>query len=147
MSSPYPGIKGDTCQPGFARGKRLRERITHNLEIYFKRFKVEGLGKEAVLQRAERYLTALAGQSPAYLAGMRGIAEGGGFELPAIGALNVHYEILYHPFAYPVRVVDECAAFALLPAESADGSLWMEQGWDWFPEIPRSCVAPPGTRR
>ncbi len=37
MSSPYPGIKSDTYQPGFARGRRLRERITHNLEIYLKR--------------------------------------------------------------------------------------------------------------
>jgi isopenicillin-N N-acyltransferase-like protein len=131
-------LEGTPYEQGFAQGQQLRDAISHNLELYFRRFKTEaGLESEEVLNRAERYLSAISGQSPAYLEGVQGIADGGGFDLLAVGALNVRYEIIYHQFAHNTAQlaaygVDGCTAFALMPAHSADGSLWMGQNWDWI---------------
>lgn len=130
---------GDPYDQGVVQGEVLRAAIAHNLEVYFRRFRIEGgLEEEAVLERSERYLGAIANQNPDYYAGMQGIADGGGFDLPAIGALNVRYEILYHQFAHePTHPghVDGCTGFALSPQLAADGRFYMGQNWDWIMDV------------
>lgn len=134
MSFPFLQLEGDPYAQGLSQGQQLADRIGHNLEVYFRRFEVEGkLRREAVLERSERYLNAISGQNPDYFAGMQGLADGGGFDLLEIGALNVRYEILYHQFAH--EPPQGCTAFAVLPGSSADGALWMGQNWDWIVDV------------
>jgi isopenicillin-N N-acyltransferase-like protein len=146
MALPYFKLSGSPYDQGFAQGQQLRQLIAHNLELYFRRFKTEaGLESQEVLNRAERYLSAISGHSAAYLEGVQGIADGGGFDLLAIGALNVRYEIMYHQFAHDVAQleaygVDGCTAFALMPPHSADGSLWMGQNWDWIAGVKGAVI-------
>lgn len=146
MALPFLKLEGSPYDQGFAQGQKLRDQISHNLELYFRRFKTEaGLESEEVLSRAERYLSAISGHSTAYLEGIQGIADGGGFDLLAIGALNVRYEIMYHQFAHDAAQlaaygVDGCTAFALMPAHSADGSLWMGQNWDWIAGVKGAVI-------
>ncbi|PZA08109.1 MULTISPECIES: C45 family peptidase [unclassified Meiothermus] len=131
MSFPYLQLEGDPYTQGLTQGQRLGPQIGHNLEVYFRRFEVEGkLHRRAVLERSERYLKALGRQNPDYFAGMKGLADGAGFDLLEIGALNFRYEILYHQFAH--EPPQGCTAFAVLPSASADGALWMGQNWDWM---------------
>jgi len=152
MSFPYLQLEGDPYTQGLAQGQQLQPQIGHNLEVYFRRFEVEGkLHREAVLERSERYLSAISSKNPDYFAGIEGIADGGGFDLLEIGALNVRYEILYHQFAHEEassRFASEeassrfaheppqgCTAFAVLPSASADGALWMGKNWDWIVDV------------
>lgn len=148
MSLPLVHLSGSPLEQGREHGRHLRDRVAHNLTVYFDRFRRETrLEREEVLQRAGRLLSVIERESPDYAAGMRGVAEGAGFSLLEIAALNVRYEILYYQFgaialaeAHPVDrleapVVDGCTAYAVAPEASENGHLLVGQNWDWIPQV------------
>lgn len=139
MTLPLLRLTGTPYEQGVAHGRVLRERIGQNLAIYFARFEREArLPPTEVIARARRYAAALATDAPDYHAGMRGIADGSGYDFDRIAALNVRYEILYHQFgqnATGVRNPDGCTAFAISPVASANGHLLIGENWDWIPEV------------
>jgi isopenicillin-N N-acyltransferase-like protein len=132
MTLPLVQLRGAPFAQGVQHGEALRERIEHNLGLYFARFERElKLTQDETLRRARLYAEAISGQSPAYYEGMRGIAAGSGFSLEAIAALNVRYELFYDAFVER-PIPDGCTAFALLPEASADGHLRIGENWDWI---------------
>lgn len=135
MNLPLVRLTGTPYEQGLQHGRALRERIAHNLEVYFDRFEREGhVPRPEALDRARRYLAAIETQNADYAAGLRGIAEGSGFDVLEMTALNVRYEILYH--AYTVEAMTEgCTSFAVAPQASANGHLLLGQNWDWVPEV------------
>ena len=138
MTLPYVCLTGDAYEQGRQHGRLLRERIAHNLNLYFDRFEREVLlPRSEVLAWAARYGPAIAQQSQDYYAGMVGIADSGGFDLTEIIALNVRYEILYYQSGViaMTQMKDGCTAFALSPAASANGHLLLGQNWDWLPDV------------
>lgn len=137
MPLPTVRLSGAPYEQGRQHGALLRQRIRQNLDIYFERFLLEGkVNREEVLQRASRYAAVIADQNPDYAAGMHGIADGSGFPLDEIVALNVRYEILYYQYAVnQMAGADGCTAFALAPDATADGRLLLGQNWDWIPEV------------
>ncbi|RIH87020.1 Acyl-coenzyme A:6-aminopenicillanic acid acyl-transferase [Meiothermus luteus] len=145
---PYLKLSGPPYEQGLCQGRALGEAIAHNLELYFHRFEVEcKLSPTEARERGRRYLEALRRQSPAYTAGLEGIATGSGQPLVDIATLNVRYEIVYHQFGH--EAPNGCTAFALMPAHSADGHLWMGQNWDWMEGVQgalQHITEPDGTR-
>ena len=146
MTLPLVHLTGDTYAQGRTHGQALQGRIAHNLAVYFDRFKREtGLPRPEVLDRARRYSGAIEAQNADYFAGMRGLADGSGFSLDEIAALQVRYEILYYQFGRDAleeaagkaadESVDGCTAFAVLPEAAANGHLWVGQNWDWIPQV------------
>lgn len=139
MTLPLVQLTGAPYEQGVQHGRALRERIAHNLTVYYDRFLREAnVEREEVLGRARRYAGAIGRQNVDYFAGMQGIAAGSGFDLDEIAALNVRYEILYYHrvvLARQAPLVDGCTAFALSPATSANGNLVIGQNWDWIPEV------------
>lgn len=132
---PVIQLEGPPQAQGLAHGRLLAERIARNVETYFRRFHDEGgLTREQVLARVTPYWDAVAKQSPDYVAGARGIAEGSGIPELEIAALNLRYELLYHQFT-AMAMPDGCTLFALLPERSASGHLLIGQNWDWIPEV------------
>ena len=132
---PVIELSGKPFEQGLLHGRQVRDRIQHNLNIYFNRFQKEGrISREEVLQRAANYGTAIQKQNPAYAKTMEGIAEGSGCNLPEIVALNVRYEILYHQFTAQA-LTDGCTSFAALPEITANKHLLMGENWDWIPEV------------
>ena len=142
MTLPLLQLDGGPYDQGRRHGEALQGPIAHNLAVYFWRFAEEaGLPRGEVLTRAVRYARAIEAGNPAYFAGMRGIAEGGGFDLGEIVALNVRYEILYYQFGVlATGGVDGCTAFAVLPAASANGHLLLGENWDWIPDVRGAVV-------
>ncbi|MBX0327420.1 C45 family peptidase [Oscillochloris sp. ZM17-4] len=131
MTLPLVRLTGTPYQQGLQHGEALRDAIAENMAIYFARFERElRLSREETLRRAAAYAEAIARQSPAYAAGMRGVAEGSGFSYAEIAALNVRYELFYYQFGVNA-VADGCTAFAVLPEASADGHLIIGENWDW----------------
>lgn len=131
MTLPLVRLSGQPYAQGLQHGEALREAITENIAIYFARFERElHLSREETLSRATVYAAAIERQSPAYAAGMRGIAEGSGLDYAEIAALNVRYELFYYQFGVNA-VADGCTAFAVLPEASADGHLRIGENWDW----------------
>ena len=137
MTLPVITLTGTPYDQGIAHGRQLKERIAHNLGVYFARFETEaGLPRPEILARAARYAGAIAGQNPDYFSGMQGIADGSGFSLEEIAALQVRYEILYYQYGHATEDdVDGCTAFAVLPEASANGHLLVGQNWDWIPQV------------
>ncbi|MBC8102616.1 MAG: peptidase C45 [Cytophagales bacterium] len=145
MTLPVVFLSGAPREQGLQHGRALKDRIAQNVALYFERFDREvGLPRSEVHAIARQYADAIARQNPAYHAGMEGVAEGSGFPLADIAALNVRYEILYYQFgknaiaaaqARSEGVADGCTAFAALPAATASGHLLMGQNWDWIPEV------------
>ncbi len=150
MSLPIVKLIGAPYEQGTAHGRELKDRIAHNLDVYFERFAREvGLLREEVLAIAERYADAIARQNPDYHAQMRGVADGAGVPFLEIAALNVRYEILYYQFGKLAPEAkqaakgalnvegraDGCTAFAALPHATASGHLLLGQNWDWIPEV------------
>ena len=138
MTLPVVHLTGTAYEQGVQHGKILKDRIAHNLDVYFNRFEREtGLTRPEVLDRARRYAKAIEHQNGDYFAGMRGVAEGSGFAPDDIAALQVRYEILYYQFGKNAlsEDVDGCTAFAVLPEASANGHLLVGQNWDWIPQV------------
>jgi isopenicillin-N N-acyltransferase like protein len=134
MSLPLLRLRGSPYEQGRQQGEALRERIAHNVALYFARFAGEvRLDRREVLARAERYLAAIEAHSPAYYTGMRGVADGCGRDRVELAALNVRYEILYYQFGANA-MADGCTAIAVTP-EVADGRLLIGQNWDWIPGV------------
>ena len=92
MTFPVLHLTGTAYEQGVQHGRQLKDRIAHNLDVYFARFEKEaGLPPSEVLKRASRYAGAIAGQNKDYFDGMRGVADGSGFPLEKIAALQVRY--------------------------------------------------------
>ncbi|MBC7804950.1 MAG: peptidase C45 [Akkermansiaceae bacterium] len=150
MALPSIHLTGDPLRQGETHGRALRDRIAHNLALYFHRFEREiFLSRGEVLALADRYALTIAAQSPDYFAQMQGVSEGSGFPLGEIVALNIRYEILYFKFGEIALATeakahepkpDGCTAFALQPEITESGHLLMGQNWDWIPDVQGAIV-------
>ncbi|OLD03048.1 MAG: hypothetical protein AUJ07_07485 [Crenarchaeota archaeon 13_1_40CM_3_53_5] len=125
---------------GLQHGEQARDKIQHNLNVYFRRFKNETLlSREQVLERAARYLEVIQKTSPRYAQSMKGVAEASKTTQLEITALNVRYELMYSQFSKiglkPVTKTDGCTAFAALPTAAKNKHMIMGQNWDWIPEV------------
>jgi isopenicillin-N N-acyltransferase-like protein len=137
---PVLTLKGTPYQMGYDHGKKASDKIRHNLQVYFRRFKNETrLSKEQVLARAEKYLQVIRRVNPNYAKAMEGLALGSNLRLLEIVALNVRYELMYSQFAKlgaPILLArDGCTAFAALPEAVDNRHLLMGENWDWIPEV------------
>jgi isopenicillin-N N-acyltransferase-like protein len=138
MSFPVIHLKGTTYEQGVVHGRYLQERISHNIALYFDRFRHEAqINRAEVLSRARLYKQAIADTHPAYFEGMRGIAAGSGQDLDEIVAINIRYEILYYQVSQIAMAAmkDGCTSFAVSPEDTTTGHLLMGQNWDWIPGI------------
>lgn len=139
MTLPIVELSGSPYQQGVRHGTALRDRIAHNVRVYFDRFEREGrLRRYEVLSRTRRYLGHL-GSDP-YEQGVRGVAAGSRFDLLEILAVNVRYEILYQQLGIQAperrrRGAKECTSFVVQPAASANGHLLLGENWDWVPGV------------
>ena len=125
---------------GLKHGREARQKIEHNLAVYFKRFKNETeLSRDQALHRASKYREVIKRQDPFYARAMEGLAEGSGQDPLEIVALNVRYELMYSQFSKiglkTLLGTDGCTSFAVLPEASRNGHLLMGQNWDWIPGV------------
>lgn len=158
MSLPVLRLSGSPYEMGLTHGKELRDRISHNLNVYFDRFEREiHLDRPAIHEVAVRFAELAKKASPDYHAGMQGVAEGSGFDFLDIAAINARYEILYYQFgriamgkglvewegpkdeaddiALREATPDGCTSFAVQPEITANGHFFVGQNWDWIPEV------------
>lgn len=135
MSLPVVHLAGSPYEQGLQHGRALRDEISQNLDVYFRRFVTEArLSSDAVLDRAAQYLRAIEVQNPDYAASLRGIAHGADCDVVPLAALNVRYELMYYQLGR-IALADGCTAFALAPDASANGHLLLGQNWDWIPRV------------
>jgi isopenicillin-N N-acyltransferase like protein len=137
---PVLRLKGSPYEIGYNHGKAAQDKIRHNLEVYFRRFKNETeLSKEEALARASKYLQVIRRLSPSYARAMEGVAMGANTKLLEITALNVRYELMYSQFAKiglrPHPHPGDCTAFGAMPETTVNRHVLLAQNWDWIPQV------------
>ena len=138
-SLPLIELRGTPRELGRGHGEAAREAIASNLELYFRRFALEGgVERDEACRRGLRYLDVIDSSAPEYGEMMRGIAEASGRPLDEIAALNARYEILYSEFTRSIMELakaDGCTAFVALPETTPDGHVRLGENWDWIPGV------------
>jgi isopenicillin-N N-acyltransferase-like protein len=121
ISSPDPRERGRQY------GEQARGQIACSIDFYKGEFLAKsGLAWDEVLARVPKWTAVVEGYHADALEEVRGIADGSGFAVDEILALNGRGELrIGDPF-------DEgCSSYALLPEASGDGHTYCGQNWDW----------------
>ncbi len=141
-------------------GVAAAAQIRHSVLTYAKLFATCGIDWAQAGERARRYADVITALDPLLMQEMQGIADGSGWQLDDILALNCRTEILppnflsddTHPAAdalaanrlagLPDWEVDqpldthlrdgECTAMCVQGRVSEDGHTWFAQNWDWI---------------
>jgi isopenicillin-N N-acyltransferase-like protein len=135
VTFPHVRVDGDARERGRSYGEQARDRVRRSVEAYREVFAAySGWEWPRVTEYAQAYASAIETFEPAYLAEMRGIAEGAAVEESDVLAINVRTEVMFAAKAREVadRRPGECSAFAVTPRRSADGHTLIGQNWDWL---------------
>ncbi len=141
MSRVYPvlDVGGTPYELGRQHGELARERVGRSVEIYRTAFqRSAGQDWTRAVERAVGFAETIQALDPDLLEEMRGIADGAGFRLEEIVAINCRTEILYGSPA-PARPIPEaerpaaceCTTIAVTPAATASGTTILGKNWDW----------------
>jgi isopenicillin-N N-acyltransferase-like protein len=150
----------DAFTRGQIYGKTAASRIRHSVLTYAKLFACCGIDWQEACERARRYAPAITALDAGLMAEMQGIAQGSGWRLDDILALNCRTEILPSNFLSDVTFqaeaaleanrlaglpdwetglpIDphiqegECTAMCVQGHVSIDGHTWFAQNWDWI---------------
>lgn len=135
MTNPhYPLIRvsGSAYDRGKQHGEAARDRVAQSVEIYRTAFaKRPGLEWSEVVERAAGFKTVIKKAAPEILTEMSGIADGAGFTLDEIVAINCRTEILYGTRTVDPASSHECTTIAVTPNATRDGSTILAKNWDW----------------
>ena len=133
-------VSGSPRARGRAYGSLARDKVLRCVACYREAFRHRaGLGWDAALAQARRFLPDIEAFAPAVLQEMHGIAEGAGIDFDAVLALNCRSELMFSA-ARQGKALSECTSFAVAPQASADGHMLLGQNWDWVPFAREVCV-------
>jgi isopenicillin-N N-acyltransferase like protein len=134
---PLLHLQGSPYRQGVQHGRRLRNQIASNVEVYRARMRASGLTDDGINERARQYLGVFTREDAVYRAIMDGIVEGSGRPLLDIALLNARYELLYSAwseFGRPTAAsIDggDCTSFGGAGVFEG-GGVQIGQNWDWF---------------
>ena len=153
-------VHASALDRGRLYGIAAAPQIRHSVLTYAKMFACCGIDWAQAVQRARQYAPVISALDPLLMQEMQGIADGSGWQLNDILALNCRTEILpptflsddNHPAAAalaanrlaglpdwePDQALDphlqdgECTAMCVQGRVSEDGHTWLAQNWDWI---------------
>lgn len=144
--TPFPLIEvsGRPFERGRQYGRLARGRVHLGVGHYLQQLEAMHLSRADILELARGYLPRIEEFDDAYLAEMRGIAEGAEVEPELIVLLNARTEILQLGKRLKKTAAiddpDGCTGAILLPEATADGVLVHGQNWDWKAECAETAV-------
>ena len=134
---PFPlfTISGAARERGVQYGRQARHLIERSLHLYLAAW---GAGSDArraaMMRRAVAFGETLREAFPELYDEIEGIAEGSGFDIAEVIALNARTELLYGP-----SHADGCTGAAICP-ERSDGRMLIGQNWDWRPAARETAI-------
>jgi isopenicillin-N N-acyltransferase-like protein len=145
---PFPLIELSDAPEhrGRAYGQAAKARVRRTLEHYGAQLAAAGQDASRVRAMARAFVPRIEAFDPAYVAEMRGIAEGADVAFEDIVLVNCRTEVLQlarraAEAASAARAAPEgCTGAIVLPEASADGTLLHGQNWDWKAECAETGV-------
>ena len=129
---PYLRVEGSPYEIGFAHGEKGRESIRTSIECYRGMFwDYSGIDWESAKKYALTFIPAIKNYDPDIMEEIRGIADGSGFELSEILALNVRSEIVLQGSQVTAKLDGGCTSCAFMPYKTESGDVLLAQNWDW----------------
>lgn len=138
---PHILCSGTPYEIGLAHGKGAKELIRYTVATYKAMFwDYSGISWERACKYARTFIPVIDEYDPDYMEEIRGIADGSGYSLDDILALNVRSEIVFQGGQVEDAPTDGCTAFVFTPDMTESGRLIIGQNWDWKESIRGGCV-------
>lgn len=138
---PIVCVGGSAYERGRQHGDRARDRVAKSVEIYRSAFENVGLTWQQALEKADVFTRVIEASDADILAEMQGIADGAGFQLGEIVAVNCRTEILFDTHRKPQGASShECTTIAVTPQASATGATIIGKNWDWRAACQESVI-------
>lgn len=138
---PVIHASGTPYEIGFAHGQGAKEQIRYSLDTYRAMFwDYSSISWEKACRYARTFIPAINAYDPDYMEEIRGIAEGSGYTVDDILALNVRSEIVFQSAQVEDAPTDGCTAFVFTPEMTENGHLLIGQNWDWKGSIQQGCI-------
>ena len=139
----FPVIKarGPPYEIGYIHGSRAKEQIDVSIATYKAMFwDYSGISWDAACRYALTFIPTIDEYDPDYMEEIRGIAEGSGYKLEEILALNVRSEIVLQGSQVESSIDGGCTAFVFTPEMTATGTTLLGQNWDWKMTEQEGCI-------
>ena len=124
--------EGTPYEIGLAVGQQGREKVKTSVECYRGMFwDYSGVSWDKACRYAHTFIPVIEKYDPDIMEEIRGIAEGSGFTLDEILALNVRSEIVLQGSQVDALLGGGCTSVAVMPYKSDNGHTLLAQNWDW----------------
>jgi isopenicillin-N N-acyltransferase like protein len=133
---PIVLVEGDPRERGRQHGELACDQVGLSVERYMERFAhFASLTPEEARRRAGEFAPVIQSYDPDMLEEIEGVAEGAGFAVEDLLAVNCRSEVMFG--SAPVM---ECTSFGLQPNATANGHTYVGQNWDWAPDIKETLI-------
>ena len=127
--SKFPVIEasGTPYEIGLTHGKCAKKQVEISINTYKAMFwDYSGISWDQAKSYADTFTPIIEAYDKDLLDEMQGVADGSGFDIKEILALNVRSEIVLQG-----NNIDGCTSLALTPQVTQKGETWIAQNWDW----------------
>lgn len=139
----FPVIEaaGSPYEIGVKHGSLGKVKIDATMNTYKSMFKdYSQIEWEDAKRYALTFIPTITEYDPTIMEEIQGIADGSGYELADILALNVRSEIVLQGSQVSSANSDGCTSFGFTPRVTADGNTWVGQNWDWKLTQQKGCI-------
>ncbi|CDK25748.1 unnamed protein product [Kuraishia capsulata CBS 1993] len=125
---PYAKCTGSNYDIGFTHGKVGAKQIRHCMKTYKNLYKIDGgIEWPDAIAKTQLFVPVLKEKCPDLYEELQGVADGSGFSLEDVVALNCRSEICL------TTHTDGCTSVSQINPDNGD--LFIAQNWDWVGEI------------
>lgn len=138
---PYIQVSGTPYEIGRQQGELAQAQVRTSVETYKQMFyDYSGISWDTAQSYAMTFVPAIEAYDPEILEEIRGIADGSGFSLAEILALNVRSEIVLQGNQVSAPLDGGCTSCAFTPWVTANQETLLAQNWDWKVAEKAGCI-------
>lgn len=132
---------GAPYEIGLTHGREAKKQIDVSIDTYKAMFwDYSQIKWEAACNYAKTFIPTINEYDADYMEEIKGIAEGSGYKIEEILALNVRSEIVLQGAQINSSSAGACTSFVFTPQATETGSTLLGQNWDWKMTEQAGCI-------